>query len=256
MSIDRPANFQTPPAQLWHSFVEPRYLETPHGDDLAYTRDTMPTSLPRIETANDMGLSRFKSIYLTDCSPKMIFPHPKSNEKYKIELSTSSTVAAADLEVCFNLVTSTSADTYKSSSLGWSPSKKRKEMRLPDLRYLLVKPTSDSPPEAFLSFMLTYEDGHEVIYCYEVHLSPLLQRSGLGKHLMHIMEGVGRAAEMEKSMLTVFTGNRDALSFYEKLGYEVDDYSPEPRKLRNGIVKKPDYVILSKPLSERVVIEG
>ncbi|KAL9123122.1 MAG: hypothetical protein Q9187_000311 [Circinaria calcarea] len=132
--------------------------------------------------------------------------------------------------------------------MGWSPSKKRKEMRLPDLRYLLVKSESDSPPEAFLSFMLTYEDGHEVIYCYEIHLSPHLQRSGLGKRLMQIVEGMGRVAELEKAMLTVFTGNQDALGFYGKLGYEVDDYSPQPRALRNGVVKKPDYVILSKPL--------
>lgn len=208
----------------------------------------MSSPLPRIEKANALGLSSFKSIFLPGDSPHLVFQHPKSGDEYRISLDTSSTVTRIDLDACFNLIASTSADTYKSSSIGWSPSKKRREMRLPDLRYLLVKPKSDSPLEAFLSFMLTYEDGYEVIYCYEIHLSPHLQRSGLGKHLMQIMEGVGKAAELEKSMMTVFTGNQDALSFYETLGYEVDDYSPQPRQLRNGVVKKPDYVILSKTL--------
>ena len=208
----------------------------------------MASPLPRIEKANALGLSDFKSNYLPDDSPQLVFQHPKSHEEFEISLETSSTIATADLEACFNLITFTSAEAYKSSSLGWSQSKKRREMLLPDLRYLLVKSQLDSPPIGFLSFMLTYEDGHEVIYCYEIHLSPHLQRSGLGKHLMQIMEDIGRAAELEKAMLTVFTGNQDALSFYEKLGYEVDDYSPQPRKLRNRVVKKPDYVILSKLL--------
>ena len=123
-------------------------------------------------------------------------------------------------------------------------------MRLPDLRYLLLKParSSDVLVEGFISFMLTYEDGHEVMYCYEIHLSPQLQGYGVGKRLMGLMEDVGKKAGAEKTMLTVFVENQGGLAFYEKLGYCKDDYSPEPRRLRNGLIKKPDYVILSKLL--------
>jgi len=96
--------------------------------------------------------------------------------------------------------------------------------------------------------MVTYEDGYEVIYCYEIHLSPHLQGCGIGKHLMGIMEEVGKKVLLEKAMLTVFLENGGALKFYERVGYEEDDYSPQPRKLRNGVIKKPDYVILSKSL--------
>jgi hypothetical protein len=80
-------------------------------------------------------------------------------------------------------------------SIGWSPTK-RKEMRLPDLRYLLVRSSVDSTSaiEAFLSFMLTYEDGHEVIYCYEIHLPPSIAAAA-GKHLMRIMEEIGTRGE-------------------------------------------------------------
>ena len=121
-------------------------------------------------------------------------------------------------------------------------------MRLPDLRFFLVKRTPDSPPEGFLSFMLTYEDGKEVIYVYEVHFAEALRKRGLGRLLMGLVEEVGRKVGVEKAMLTVFVANRGARSFYERLGYDVDEFSPEERKLRGGIVIVPDYVILSKSL--------
>ncbi|MCJ1294009.1 hypothetical protein MMC34_005566 [Xylographa carneopallida] len=132
--------------------------------------------------------------------------------------------------------------------MGWHPQKKRKEMRLPDLRYFLVKRTPESPPEGFLSFMLTYEDGKEVIYVYEVHLAETLRKGGLGKLLVGLVEEVGCKVGVEKAMLTVFVANEGARSFYERLGYDVDEFSPGERKLRGGVVIVPDYVILSKRL--------
>ena len=104
--------------------------------------------------------------------------------------------------------------------------------------------------EAFLSFMLTYEDGHEVIYCYEVHLPPSLRGCGLGGHLMRMMEGIGMKVGVEKAMLTVFVANEAAIRFYSGLEYQEDEYSPKPRTLRNGVIKRADYVILSKSLKQ------
>lgn len=124
-------------------------------------------------------------------------------------------------------------------------------MTLPDLHYILIKNLSSTNPntlDAFLSFMLTYEDGHAVIYCYEIHLQEYCRGVGLGKWLMGQMERVGREAGVEKSMLTVFVANGGARKFYGGLGYEVDAFSPRERRLRGGVVKKPDYEILSKGL--------
>ena len=204
--------------------------------------------MPRVETANALDLSAFTRSYLPDNSPQLIFQNPQTAETYSITLHTSSSLPPNAFDTCFNLVASSSAADYSTSSVGWSPAKKRKEMRLPDLRYILVHPSTGTDVEAFLSFMLTYEDGHEVVYCYEIHVSPHLHGCGLGKHLMCLMEDVGTKARMEKAMLTVFVANKDALAFYKRLGYLMDEYSPEERKLRNGVVKKPDYVILSKAL--------
>ncbi len=209
-------------------------------------------AVPSIEAANALPLTVFKARFLPDLplSGPMILKINGPGPEYALTIEASSTIPPLKLEACFNLVANTSSDAYTVSSKGWSPSKKRREMRLPDLRYLLVELSSpaDVEVEGFMSFMLTYEDGHEVIYCYEIHLYPQLQGYGVGKHLMGLMEEVGRRVGVEKAMLTVFVENQRALTFYETLGYSEDDYSPEPRKLRNGVIKKPDYVILSKSL--------
>ncbi|MCJ1231776.1 hypothetical protein MMC12_008455 [Toensbergia leucococca] len=208
--------------------------------------------------------------------PKNIPPLPPPNPttpflttpktRYALTLSSPSTLSPHDLTATFNLIATTSSAAYASSSLGWSPSKKRKEMLLPDLRYLLLKPIiipaedntttttptiATTPPavvEAFMSFMLTYEDGREVIYCYEIHLAEHLQRKGVGTALMRLLEEVGRAVGVEKAMLTVFLANEGARGFYEGLGYGVDEFSPQPRRLRGRVATVPDYVILSKML--------
>lgn len=103
----------------------------------------------------------------------------------------------------------------------------------------------------FSSFMPTHEDGHEVLYIYELHLQPRLRGYGIGKLLMGVMENIGRKIGVEKVMLTclvVESAGAGARGFYERLGYGVDEYSPVPKKLRGGVVKKPTYVILSKNL--------
>ena len=157
-------------------------------------------------------------------------------------------LSQSDLKACLDLVESTSSGDYKASSIGWSRVRKSKEMLLPDLRYVLLRKSHNGVLRGFMSFMLTFEDGFEVIYLYEIHLHCELQGSGLGKHLMSIFEGAGSIAEVKKAMLTVFKANEKALRFYEKLGYAEDDFSPRPRKLRNGVLKEPDYVILSKEI--------
>lgn len=254
-----------------------------------------------IETANSLSLEKLGAGYVFPKGISPTFHSARDGQTYSISLETSSSISAADMQACFELIRDTSAEMYQNSNVSWSPAKKRKEMKLPDLRYLLVKrastltqhrsPGNDfdrsrprmSPRfetrlensdvgtdllEGFLSFMLTYEDGHEVIYCYELHLSERLRGCGLGRTLMGLMEAVGQRFAVEKAMLTVFLANEQALRFYESSGcenglsswpwesadgirrcrYTKDDYSPSPTLLRSGKTKEPSYVILSKPL--------
>ena len=121
-------------------------------------------------------------------------------------------------------------------------------MRLPDLKYLLVRQEPGAEILGFASFMVTYEDGREVVYLYEIHLREAIRGIGIGKHLIEAIQRVGEETRMEKMMLTIFEENLEARIFYERLDFSMDEFSPGPRKLRGGIVKEPDYAILSKAL--------
>lgn len=211
-------------------------------------------------------------------------PHYQPSEQQQqsttstpLDIYSAATIPDTDLEACLDLVELTSSEAYAASGGGWSRPKKRKEMKLPDMKFLIVRDTGETgkksearadaappPTEAdeqkaardpgkanvlgFLSFMITYEDGKEVVYCYEIHLAPSARRHGLGGMLMGRMEEIGRLVGVEKAMLTVFKSNEAARRFYQRGGYVVDEYSPQPRKLRNGTIKEFDYEILSKRL--------
>lgn len=135
---------------------------------------------------------------------------------------------------------------YKRSDIGWSAAKKKKEMKHPAMRYLVLRMRpgvggngNEDPEEneeqgwededaegeengeviGFLSFMVTEEEGEEVIYCYELHLGPESRGLGLGKRLMAVMEDFGRAVGLGKAMLTCFSENKDGVQFYRRNGY-------------------------------------
>lgn len=121
------------------------------------------------------------------------------------------------------------------------------------MKYLLLLPEpqqenrrSEVEIEGFLSFMITEEDGYDVIYCYELHLQPWWQGKGLGRVMMEVMEGIGARVGVEKAMLTAFRANERAVRAYQRWGYAVDDLSPGARRLRDGAVREVGYVILSK----------
>lgn len=108
----------------------------------------------------------------------------------------------------------------------------------------------------FMSFMLTREEGQKVIYIYEIHLLEEIRRQGLAGHLFNVVEHIGTLTGMQKAMLTVFRSNRHARELYGRRGYKVDECSPEPKRLRGGVVKEVDYVIMSKRLKRKIQIES
>ncbi|PTU20773.1 hypothetical protein P175DRAFT_0516413 [Aspergillus ochraceoroseus IBT 24754] len=243
--------------------------------------------LPLVERTNKLSLEEFLSLYVPSSELRFRRGNQRSNSRppsvntsynstgqeeekeYTLEIHTAGTIPAVDLEECYKLIELTSSSAYKSSSIGWSPSEKKKEMKLPDMKYMILRQasapasrdavqgdSSSSPVGGFLGFlefMITYEDGKEVAYCYEIHLLPKAQRQRLGEELMMRFERVGQRIGLEKAMLTVFKSNTQAANFYGRVGYEEDENSPRPRRLRNGMVKEADYRIMSKSLQQRVL---
>ncbi|PIG81658.1 GNAT family acetyltransferase Nat4 [Aspergillus arachidicola] len=222
--------------------------------------------LPLVERTNKLSLSEFMKSYVSAedleyrGSPAKNTTVSESEQElhYSLDIYTAASIPDADFQACFKLIEET-------VWLGMVSEEKTKEMRLPDMRYLILRRGPKTNPEntdsaeggiasptgqflGFTSFMVTYEDGKEVVYCYEIHLSSAAQGLGLGSQLMMRLVNIGRRIGLEKVMLTVFRSNDKAVRFYYKLGFTEDEYSPPPRILRNGMVKEPDYMILSKSL--------
>ncbi|OXV08985.1 hypothetical protein Egran_03252 [Elaphomyces granulatus] len=241
---------------------------------------SQPKPIPLVEHINTLPIAQFIERYLPLASRQIQIPSPaKSSQPFsdaaqncnhtvggitlEFDIHSAESIPASDFQACFDFIELTSSRHYTNSSVGWSPSKKMKEMRLPDMRYILLRKAREQRDGVsdkatanttihkqgilgFLSFMVTYENGKEVAYCYEVHLSVAVQGRGLGSQLIRLLEEIAQKIGLGKIMLTVFKSNKTALQFYEKLGFAVDEHSPQPRKLRNGAVKETDYLILSK----------
>ena len=108
-----------------------------------------------------------------------------------VELYTSTTIPGHIFERVFGLVRDNTAAMYRRSSMGWNAACKRREMRHPAMRFLVLssrRPTAsagaevgrmghvaaaggggeeaeaEAEVEGFTSFMVTEEEGEEVIY--------------------------------------------------------------------------------------------
>lgn len=233
-----------------------------------FKRPRRPKTKPEelIDTINALSPSAFLDRFFPPSSS--LFQY----RDYNITLKPVTALSEDEFMACFKLIESTSAADYKTSSRGWHPKDKQREMREDHMQYLLVRkaPTSrvDSANEvsdvletssskplengaeddifAFLAYMFTIEDEYPVVYIYEIHLVEAHRGGGLGKHLMRIVDHCASEGAVEKVMLTCFRCNTAAMAFYTKLGFGEDEFSPPAKRLRGGKIKMPSYMIMSK----------
>jgi len=165
-------------------------------------------------------------------------------------------------------------DISSSSSFGWNPKEKKAEIFHKNARHLVVCSSDDSSELcAFLTFRFETEPNVEeldkeddVLYIYEVHVSEIHRRKGIGKFLLSLAEQLSRKWKMDRLMLTVLLVNTAALHHYAKFGFVIDASSPNER---HDLFSSPtttvsnsaesdqdpvsidcDYLILCKPLLE------
>ncbi|CAK4659211.1 hypothetical protein LEN26_005525 [Aphanomyces euteiches] len=133
---------------------------------------------------------------------------------------------------------------YENSSWGFDMEKKRIELFEPEARYIVVEHPRGQI-EAFVHFRFVDDDGDPVVYIYEIQVSSNVQRQGVGKRLMQVVELVARKYKMKFIVLTVFKSNDQAMQFYmTKMGFEIDETSPSAQG-----DDSESYEILSKALS-------
>ncbi|KAG9255985.1 acyl-CoA N-acyltransferase [Emericellopsis atlantica] len=192
-----------------------------------------------------------KSYLSVSCQDWCSWKNSQTGSEYILDLVSSGDLREADFQTCFDLIDETSGKAYRESVAGWHPEVKKEEMRSPELRYILVKQKDDPTDQVlgYTSLMPTFEDGFPVIYCYEIHLREALRGTGLGRRMMELLSTIAHnIPTIKKVMLTCFLSNEAGMTFYRRIGFQVDESSPKERKLRTKIVK-PDYAIMSRRTS-------
>lgn len=194
---------------------------------------------------------------------RQVDPSEKQVIRQKIHIYfDKSPLKEKQLESCLGLFQNNMGEMYKRSSWGLNMKEKKDELMHPHARFLIVTGSIDSNTYndndvnqsqnseekdtilAFAHFRFEVDDedepSQEVLYLYELQIDSLVQRNGLGKRLMHIIEMMAAQMKMRKVMLTVFKSNLNAMNFYESLSYSIDDTSP------SQFGEDVDYEILSK----------
>jgi len=214
-----------------------------------------------VEDINALSIQDFRSRFVDEDALEYRSDRTDASSTFNISLVAADWLAPGEYNAAFGLIEETSRADYESSTFGWHPRRKRKEMLEPEMKYLLVRrkgtePTIerrkdcgdlDTSVLGFLSFMVDYDSSPSVpvLYIYEIHLAETLRGLGLGNHLMHVADLLAQNMGLAKVMLTCFLCNKKAYRFYADHGFLKDACSPEDRKTRNKVVAV-DYAILSK----------
>ena len=215
-----------------------------------------------VESINALGIEDFRSRFVQEDMLKYQTERKDSSAAFDLSLVAADWLTPGEYNASFNLIEATSRSDYESSTFGWHPRRKRKEMLEPEMKYLLVRsrgaePTIertttksgdvDTSVLGFLSFMVDHDSSPSVpvLYIYEIHLAESLRGLGLGNHLMQVTERLASNMGLDMVMLTCFLCNKKAHNFYTDGGFGKDACSPADRKTRNKVVAV-DYVIMSK----------
>ncbi|PFH54539.1 hypothetical protein AMATHDRAFT_135022, partial [Amanita thiersii Skay4041] len=161
---------------------------------------------------------------------------------YQISVVHASELGDHDRESIWSIFETNMHDAYINSSFGWEPEHKIKELFHPLSRFLLV---SRERIVAYCMLRFEVEESEAIVYCYEVQVSPAIQRMGLGKRLMQLVLQIATVWHMDRIMLTVFKSNKGAFELYRGLGFRVDETSP------GQCGEEVEYEILSRDVDER-----
>lgn len=101
----------------------------------------------------------------------------------------------------------------------WNDPERDIERKLAVQRELFLVGTLD---ERVVASAMAGYDGHRG-WLYYLAVDPALQRSGIGRRLVERVEVELRACGCPKLNLQVRADNREAIRFYESLGYAVED---------------------------------
>lgn len=147
----------------------------------------------------------------------------------QISFDTPKTMDRDTLKQCFELCKENMEDEYDESGYGWDDDDKKGELKDECDRYLVVRQTEGGELVGFVHFRFTLQgefmdlpEGEPCLFVYDLQLDETVQRKGLGRRLMQIVELMARKQMMSFVMLMITATNEVMFSFAQKLKFFED----------------------------------
>nr|CAH7763757.1 unnamed protein product [Callosobruchus chinensis] len=141
----------------------------------------------------------------------------KNGLNVELSVKRSTDLESAVKQWAFELTKKNMQLKYEQCSWGWNDKTKQEELSDEAAWYLIARNVDDGKLLGFSHFRFDMDEGIEVLYCYELQLDNLIQRKGLGKFMMQILELIAFKNSMKKVVMTVLKNNQYS-NFFKNIG--------------------------------------
>ena len=121
----------------------------------------------------------------------------------------------------FQIVQQNMATSYESAGgvWAWSDDRKRRELCNPAAEFIVARDFRCGDIEGFAHLRFVHEGDMDVLYVYELQLTPSVRAKGLGTFIMRLIEWIARQECVSAVRLTCLSRNVRALNFYRRMAY-------------------------------------
>jgi GNAT superfamily N-acetyltransferase len=149
-----------------------------------------------------------------------------------VNISFSPKLTKDELDWAFSLSQDNMEEIYDASGYGWDDEDKERELTEQGARFLLIKDNATHELKGYIHFRFTVQGevvdqmvGQPCLYVMDMHLVEDVQRKGLGKHLLVILELIARRQQMSRVTFPIYIGDEKTKAWLAKQGkgYESDE---------------------------------
>lgn len=157
-----------------------------------------------------------------------------------LSISFSTHLTRGELQWAFNITKSNMEVVYDASGYGWDDDDKMRELTEQGTRFLLIREKSAEgcPPgelRGFAHFRFTVQGevldimaGGPCIYLWDIQIDESIQRKGVGKHILMLLDLIGRRENMEYLSIPVQLNDDTTIEWISRIkGYAEDSNLPE-----------------------------
>lgn len=198
---------------------------------------------------------------ITEGIAKPFLCYRRNDLQLQIDFSTKLTMI--EINRSFELTKTHMENIYESSGYGWDDEEKMHELTEQGARFLLIRANIERNGRAsskllgFVHFRFTVQGnvvdqmaGEPCLYIWDIQLDKTIQRKGVGRHLITLLELIARREKMNYVSLPIQNTDDQSKSWISKIrGFKID---AELRQVVGFNATAEGFEVYSKNLSINV----